>query len=425
MIVTLDVKNGKYYQKTSYYKGNNKCLQTSNNQMNIINYYKNISKDFISIEKLNKDLKIRCSNGLVLIVKNYRKNIKSQLYKYIINSINDDIEVKKPKVRLFNYTRILALALATTTLVTIGSRLIPKEDIEYSYDITYEEENISNPLISKLSDIKAYEEVKDEVNFDKTDFILANRLQQSENIDNSKAIIPLATKLNSYALDKMTSVLDSEVGIHFMEMGDTYGVDAYILLAKAMIESSLMHKDTLPGGKYHNGFAYGIMQIEKINIGSTITAFNYKTNSEESITITDSNLKDIKTNIQIATMIFQNNLQKYNNNMYITLQSYNYGSNIMDMLIDKYALETNQTFTQVINNYDDIGWMKYVSDMHNHPTNYIKAWKGTYGDENYVQDVLDYYIGIQSKNRNNEGKEVYMNLSNLETVVENNKHMVG
>ena len=109
----------------------------------------------------------------------------------------------------------------------------------------------------------------------------------------------------------MNKFIDSSSFDTFLKPGSNYGVDPYLLLAKAMTESSLMHNAVLPGGANFNNHAWGLMQIENVHIGEVISAYNYKTQQMDTIKITQESLKNLDTNVQIASMMFQKQLHKY------------------------------------------------------------------------------------------------------------------
>ena len=116
-------------------------------------------------------------------------------------------------------------------------------------------------------------------------------------------------------------------------------------------------------------------------------------------------------------MRYQKVLEKYHGNEKMALQSYNYGQGLMDLIVAIYADETGRTFDDVVVDYNDIGWIKYVKMVHNDPIgfakaldenkysnfkatiNYLKNWQhGTYGDANYIAGVNSFYIGTYGDN---------------------------
>ena len=156
------------------------------------------------------------------------------------------------------------------------------------------------------------------------------------------------------------------------------------------------------------------------------------------------NATNFKLNSQAAAMCLQNRIDLYNGNPYLALQSYNYGQGMMRVIIHDYAKQMGITEEEVKNNIDDLGWLAIVKDAHQNPNNYYyrvmidldetdpaiiaeaKAkyvWKhATYGNPYYLADVLSYYVGLQSQNRNLDGTSTIIDFSNneIKKVLEDN-----
>ena len=203
--------------------------------------------------------------------------------------------------------------------------------------------------------------------------------------------------------------------------GKQFGVDPYLILATCYAETSLEHEKTLQGGPRYNGHAVGIGQHENPSGKESVTAFNYETGQFETEIISLENACDLEMNIKMTVMLFQNRLQKYNNNIYATIQSYNYGTGAMDLILAKYAQDNHCLVEDVLTNYADTGWLAYVKDFHDNPKNYLSKWQySTYGNENYIKDVLGYYLGTESINKLEDGTQISIDLTTLD-VIENVK----
>lgn len=174
-----------------------------------------------------------------------------------------------------------------------------------------------------------------------------------------------------------------------------YGIDPYIMSSIALKESSLNHEDCLPGGKYYNGCAIGMMQLEQsskdcVYNGDTITAYNYETGEYDKINYTLENVKNYETNIQIACMKFQNTLEKYHGNLYLAIQSHNYGTGMMDSILSKTASQKNIDINYMIDHPFDVDWTNHLDNAHNHPLDYISEWEyDTFGNPNYIYSVIN------------------------------------
>ena len=104
----------------------------------------------------------------------------------------------------------------------------------------------------------------------------------------------------------------------------------------------------------------------------------------------------------------------------MALQGYNYGTGMMDIAIESYAAELGVTTEQVMENYNDLGWMKYVEDIYYSPQKYVPGWQqATYGDHHYASHVLS-YIGKSTIYIQTENGLLLYNLGNMETVFESN-----
>lgn len=203
----------------------------------------------------------------------------------------------------------------------------------------------------------------------------------------------VGSELNEYVINKMDN--NAEIVQYILKYGEMYGVDPYILMAKAMQESSFNHNSCLPGGANYNGYGMGIMQHEKPD-GRKIVAYNYQTGQEDVVRVTFDNAMDLEMNIKMGAMHFQNCLKNNNGNLLLALQSYNYGQGMINSILNRYGKEQGLTPEEIMANYSDIGWLEYVTDAHNNAWRYIGDWNGYYGDANYIKNVLRYFVGNEA-----------------------------
>lgn len=201
---------------------------------------------------------------------------------------------------------------------------------------------------------------------------------------------PLPLTLGANYLEFANTLTDSEYA-SFTKYGEMYGVDPKLLFAIACQESSLKHQANIPkDGKSFNKPAIGICQIENLP-AHDISAYNYITDCVDTLTLSLENMCDYDMNIQACAMKMQKNIINYHGNIYLALQRYNYGS-IARFAVSEYANEIGSTDDLVKENYKDCGWIKYVHDIHNNPKKYYSEWEyDTYGDPNYINNVLRYF----------------------------------
>ena len=421
MEVTIELVNNKLLMKTV-----SKQRKRRTNSLKAINQFVDqLPAKPLLIEVLNNDIKIVYDNNSNLVLKNYKKNLNNQIYKRIFDGMDENIPViKNIKV---NRTKTLALTLATIALVSIGivRRVNIDKDISSSVSISYQsnQDDFENTLgiENQITENNLLQSL------DNYDFI--NRLNQTKDIINGKiennSTIPLATSMDSYATTKLSNFVNSDDGKYCFDMCEQFGIDPYTFLCLMFCESSLNHEDTIPGGKFYNGFGVGICQLETPS-GQEVTAFNYSTNQEETIYETMDNALDKKTNMKLGIMRYQKVLERYHGNEKLALQSYNYGYGLVDLIVSIYANEIDVSYDDVLNNYSDTGWLKYVKEVYENPQafankyssyddfkvtiDYLKNWQyKTYGNGDYLKNLYSYYVGMYSKNVVN-GETVEVNL---------------
>ena len=421
MEVTIELVNNRLLMKSI-----SKQRKRRTNSLKAINQFVDqLPAKPLLIEVLNNDIKIVYDNNSNLVLKNYKKNLNNQIYKRIFDGMDENIPViKNIKV---NRTKTLALTLATIALVSIGivRRVNIDKDISSSVSISYQsnQDDFENTfgIGNQITENNLLQSL------DNYDFI--NRLNQTKDIINGKiennSTIPLATSMDSYATTKLSNFVNSDDGKYCFDMCEQFGIDPYTFLCLMFCESSLNHEDTIPGGKFYNGFGVGICQLETPS-GQEVTAFNYSTNQEETIYETMDNALDKKTNMKLGIMRYQKVLERYHGNEKLALQSYNYGYGLMDLIVSIYANEIGVSYDDVLNNYSDTGWLKYVKEVYENPQafankyssyddfkvtiDYLKNWQyKTYGNGDYLKNLYSYYVGMYSKNVVN-GETVEVNL---------------
>ena len=153
--------------------------------------------------------------------------------------------------------------------------------------------------------------------------------------------------------------------------------------------------------KKDSGGATGLMQIQnRIWRDKSLTAYNFETNSYETIVVDEDSLGDVFYNIKVGCMYFQNCMDYMNNNVLAAIQCYNMGYGSMMKILKEYSMDSGKTVNEVLGDISDCGWLEY-RDM-------IK-----YGDQAYLENVLSWIgsdFNIDKFNLN--GEIVNLNISN-------------
>ena len=194
--------------------------------------------------------------------------------------------------------------------------------------------------------------------------------------------------------------LYSPSGNLIYKYSEQFGVDPNLIAAMAMQESSLNHNDCIPGGDNYWGYGVGLLQLESPS-GQEITAYNYETYEMETEYITMENACNLEKNIKIGCMIFQNNLDNNQGNVFLALQSHNYGQPMLDLVMyDMYG----DNIDTIKSNYGDTSWISGIKEAHDNPYKYLSDWnESAYGDGNYIENVLRFmpYDKVKYKYDNN------------------------
>ena len=218
-------------------------------------------------------------------------------------------------------------------------------------------------------------------------------------------------KVGSGGVREVNEFLYGPMGKYIYEYAEMYGVDPNLMCAIAMQESSLNHKECIPGGSMYSGYGVGLMQLESPS-GQEISAYNYKTGEVDTEYITMTNACDPVKNIKIGCMIFQNSLNYNKGNALLAIQSYNYGQGMVDLVLEEAYVNSSD----IKNEYENIKWVDFMKDAHNNPSKYILGWKESkYGDGNYLANVLRFCPNSKIK-YNYDGKKICFDLK--ETKIE-------
>lgn len=241
---------------------------------------------------------------------------------------------------------------------------------------------------------------------DEDEYYLYN-LEEQINPSNSESTISIEEPMTSDSVKNAMRYWN-----YFEYYGNTYGIDPYLLVAMACQESRGDHSTTIPGGKYYNGYGYGIMQIERPGIVTKkITAYNHVTKSYEIMYInTEDDVCDIGMNIKAGAMILSQKAKEQEYNPNVTIQGYNYGSSGIRYALSYYVANGDlNRIEEIYENGKGEHLVYYIainnSDWVNNPTASgltAREWYSTEGwkrfgagrgDKNYIENVMRFYIG--------------------------------
>ncbi len=455
MQITVEKTNNGYRKTMVDIINGRKVTRRTNNRTKIDEEILSLSGKevkFVVVDKSN--IKICYKNGITLTLKQYAKNLDDLIFKQILCSIDDQTPIVKNLN--INKERLIPLLLSASILITSLIGFVNSErklDSRFSksnsiISTTYNPVETTEPTETVVTIPKENQtsEKIDDINFDLETRIMQSRQLFNNVIENNQSI-PLSTNMNDYTLRKIINFINSDIGKYTFEVAEDFGVDPYTFISLMMCESSLNHKETIPGGTMYNGYGVGICQLETPN-GQEITAFNYRDGEEETIYETMENACDVKTNIRMGIMRYQNSLQHYHGNEKLALQSHNFGCGMVDLIVAVYADELGVSVLDVVNNIEDTGWLKYVKQVSENPhlfvetldkakysdysltINYLENWQhNNYGNGDYLKDVYSYYLGLYSSNivGNNI---IQTNLTNNEVIkvalsdVKENNHII-
>lgn len=464
---TLEMIDGRYHEVMIWVDKGYLHRRQSNSKNRISRDMQSIAG--ADIEKCiitGEDLKIIYVSGDTLILKNYLENAKKYLlFREKITEIQHSSKkipiIDKRKIKAINYKRIGALTMSGCILagsLLASSIAIPKTQATNDIPTSSLEIKIDMPEIDletqvqtslKKSEISGTEAMMQRMlQTDKAMILnkaiekkqvvaeesLEERLEhvkqlQDGEMENSQ-LVPIAERLNDYALNRLIKFLSNEYGKYAYEYGEQFGVDPYILVAMSMQEASLRPTAS-------SGASYGLYQINIPSPGKEweISATNVITGEVESEIVSSQTVKNPATNTKIAAMRFQNSLRKYHNNIYMAMQSHNFGDGALSFIIDKYADKIGSTSEEVMENYADVGWIEEVKQFSYDPKGYItdedlvkfadkhgslmqymkKNWPyKTYGHAKYIESVMSYYIGTTCK-VSTEDQDIVMDLTTCET----------
>ena len=275
----------------------------------------------------------------------------------------------------------VVLGTAFGAIVIVATNMIPLNTVKADDEI------INNDIHIETIDNG------DSIDFKNVDYLIDDNTIVS-NVNEKISISNPFNVGNSPDKKMVIDFLASPDGQYIYKYAEEYGVDPNIMAAIAMQETTLNHYACIPGGDMYSGYGVGLMQLESPS-GEEIKAFNYNTNEWDTEYVTMDNACDIEKNIKIGCMMFQNKLKENGGNIFLAIQSHNYGQGMIDMMMDNLYGEKAR---EVKSDYRNISWIDEVKNIHNNPGMYLSNWaESGYGDGDYLEHILRFCPSKEAK----------------------------
>lgn len=347
----------------------------------IINYINELSTLKKELSIINGDIEFKVGTDIVIIRK-YKNNKDINLERIIerltIEKINERKKYLKNKRVSRNKRLTCTILLAGVISVSsLFSNFIDATPLNYkdfkikNYSIERLEHKSNNKDIVYANEGKN-EIIEKEYESEKIEQQSNIRENEQEVIKNSNEDIKNCILEVSYENRTETEKFQITKAYYkdiIAKISLEYGIDPQVMLAIATQESGIHDIN-------RNGAAIGLMQIEKsVWNNQTLTAYNYSTNKEETIIITEEKLKDLEFNIRTSCMIFQQCLKNSNYNLSVAIQMYNFGyGNILNTF--KICYGNNMDFEEKTT-INDNSWLDFREDI-------------SEGDKEYLEHILSY-----------------------------------
>lgn len=371
----------------------------------IVDIYENENLDFVTLEyknyivNLNEYETLLQRRGMGPINLNLKSYYEKKEVKRLVNR-------KVKRKNKYSKRRIIAAGFA---LITIGSCSVKALEL---FDKEANKEKNSTSTIS-IDDGHQIEESLNEItiklsegNNQKMNLNLEETPEETAvNVEENVKTVSINYEDRTSSTKAITTKAYYENIIN--KYAEMYGLDSKLVLAIATQERGIH------SGAKDEGGATGLMQIQNsVWVGKSIKAYNFNTNSWETVNIGSNDLSDLSFNIKMGCMVLQNNLRDMDYNPLAAIQCYNMGCGSMGIILNSYASDVNKTKEEILSNVSDTGWLNY--------RDIIVNGEKIAGDPVYIENVLSYYgdvcdlefskpdgTKIEITINNNEIKKVY------------------
>lgn len=365
-MITIEIYNNGRTLDNSIYEIKNKqriSYDTKNISLEIISALLKNDQVLTNIKPSSDDISFE-TEGFKVIIKNYQQLKNSPNFSKLRQKINKAYQSEKLKKRRTKRLKQIGLGvIMTPTIAVIAMMATSKKNEQekinaFASSITLEQTNNDYPAF--LDEIKVPSSVFSSF-IETKDFIY-------EQLNSNTINLTYEDRSNS----SQATFTRNNYGEIISTYANMYGLDPNLMIALATQERSSHSSEIDPGG------AIGLMQIQyNVWHNQTISAYNYQTETTDTLYIDQNALSNLNTNIQIGCMIMQSNLKTMDNNPLVAIQSYNYGYGSMMAILNAYASSKNISVNEVLKNYEDTGWLDY--------RNLISG-----GDNQYLEHVLSY-----------------------------------
>jgi hypothetical protein len=376
---TIFIRRGMLYCKVAK-NGSTYYVQSYDDFMTII--YRIMHSDYIVRIKGNSmQLKSKHYSCLINDFEKALSHIHSEkLANHIVKTIREngfvdltqkekvDATVKrgtKFKDSLVKRVAIVALSAVITysTIGTITYHLDKQKELT-GYVVNSEMEDATIPDILALTDTTIQnEEIFDaSIQSDAEDIIEEETIEEEiEQASEDAEVIPTVS-LEFEDLSDTEKAINTKANYYdyIATSATKLGLDPELMLGIATQERGEHSSEIDEGG------GIGLMQVQySVWVNKNINYYELDAETGEfvkkSMTITDAMLRDVKTNIEIGCMIFQNCLLYEDYNIPLAIQAYNMGIGSVDKIIDKYTAASSKSREEIISSPEDLGWLEYRS----------------------------------------------------------------
>lgn len=266
---------------------------------------------------------------------------------------------------------------------------------------------VENSVVQEENQI--HEDVQDDINMNVNEVQELNNIDEQQSMDepivtniqnNNEEVKTISINYDDRSVTNKANLTKTNYGEIINKYSKMFGLDPKLVTAIATQERG-EHSSTMD-----KGGATGLMQIQNsVWVGNKVTAYNFDSNSDESVLVDEAKISNVDTNIKIGCMIFQNMLKRMDYNILAAVQSYNMGNGNVNKILTEYSMKTNRSKQEILNDTTDYGWLNH-RDL-------IRV-----GDRNYVENVLS-WIGsdVDINVTKPDGTVVNLSVNNQDTAM--------